>query len=84
MAIRNMNLNKLLKLCCLPEKGLISELRADLRLERDKLLGSKSGGGHFHHPWWSAAKLHAVGEADLIDQTELLIEISGQRKRLYP
>lgn len=85
MTIKVINLNKLLKLCSLPENLLISELRDDLRTERDKLRGKKKqGGGHFHYPWWDAAKDHAIGLCDLSEQTELLVEISSRRKRLYP
>lgn len=84
MTIKVINLNKLLKICGLAENRLITELRSDLRTERDKLLGQKSGGGHFQHPWWSAAKLHCIGLADLEEQTELLVSVSAQRKRLYP
>lgn len=84
MTIRVINLNKLLKLCMIPENELISELRSDLRSERDKQLGIKSGGNHFHYPWWSAAKLHVMGIADLNIQTALLVTASKQRRRLYP
>jgi hypothetical protein len=84
LTIKIINLNKMLKLFCSNEGALISELRSDLRSERDKLLGIKSGGGHFHYPWWNAAKLHAVGRLDLKDQTEALVEVSAQRARLYP
>ena len=51
MAISIINLNKLLRLCALPKNELITELRSDLRSERDKVLGKKSRGGHFQHPW---------------------------------
>lgn len=84
MTIKVINLNKLLKICSLAENRLITELRSDLRAERDKLLGHKSGGGHFQHPWWNAAKLHCMGVEDLEEQTSLLIAVSAQRKRLYP
>ncbi|SNS83507.1 hypothetical protein SAMN06295912_11864 [Sphingomonas laterariae] len=84
MTIKTINLNKLLRLCALQEKGLISELRSDLRSERDKKLGIKGGGGHFHYPWWNAAKDHAIGKTDLELQTALLITLSKQRRRLYP
>jgi hypothetical protein len=83
MSIKIINLNKLLQLCGLEEKQLISKLRDDLRIERDKLRGRKTGGGHFHHPWWEAAKDHAVGLDDLNEATERLTKVRG-RKRLYP
>lgn len=85
MTIKVINLSKLLRLCALPENRLIGELRDDLRKERDKLLGKKKrGGGHFHYPWWDAAKGHALGLCDLPEQTAVLVEASDQRKRLYP
>src|SRR4051812_8333800 len=85
MTIKVINLSKLLRLCSLPENKLISELRDDLRKERDKARGKKKkGGGHFHYPWWDAAKDHALGLSDLSEQTGLLIEASEQRRRLYP
>jgi hypothetical protein len=85
MSIKVINLNKLLRFCQLPENELTGELRTDLRNERDKLRAKKKrGGGHFHYPWWDAAKDHATGLCDLREQTRLLIEISDQRKRLYP
>jgi hypothetical protein len=85
MTIKVINLNKLLRLCALAENKLIGELRDDLRKERDKLRGKKKkGGGHFHYPWWDAAKDHALGLCDLTEQTKLLVEASDQRHRLYP
>jgi hypothetical protein len=84
MSIKSINLNKLLRLCALPDNKLIGELRDDLRKERDKLFKKKTGGGHFHYPWWDAAKDHAIGLCDLSEQTLLLVEASEQRKRLYP
>ncbi|WP_324748770.1 hypothetical protein SH591_08610 [Sphingomonas sp. LY54] len=83
MSIKVINLNKLLCLCELSENKLISALRNDLRTERNKMIGRKVGGGHFHYPWWDAAKDHAVGLEDLREATDRLSEVSG-RKRLYP
>jgi hypothetical protein len=85
MTIKVINLSKLLKLCSLVDSKLIGELRDDLRKERDKLLGKKKkGGGHFHYPWWDAAKGHALGLCDLTEQTKLLVEAGVGRDRLYP
>lgn len=85
MTIKVINLNKLLYLCALPDNVLTSELRDDLRTERNKRLGKKSGGGHFHHPWWGAAKKHAVGLLDLEEHTPALVAANAKyRKRLYP
>lgn len=85
MTIKVINLSKLLRLCALPENRLTGELRDDLRKERDKLLGKKKrGGGHFHYPWWDAAKDHTLGLCDLTQQTKLLVEAGVGRDRLYP
>lgn len=83
MTIKTINLNKLLKLCMLPENGLISELRDDLRTERNKLNGLKSGGGDFHGPFWSDCKAHVIGALPLKQQTQFRIEAHRPRKRLY-
>lgn len=84
MSIQIINLNKLLRLCALRENVLISELRSDLRGERNKQLGIETGGGHFHHPWWTVAKLHVVGEANLREHLPLFLETNRSRRRLYP
>ncbi|TZG26258.1 hypothetical protein [Sphingomonas montanisoli] len=84
MTIRVVNLNKILKICQLPENLLTRELRIDLRGERRKALGLPTGGGHFHYPWWNAAKQHSVGLVDLETFTPVLIGDLKSRKRLYP
>lgn len=84
MSIQIINLNKLLRLCALPENELISELRDDLRNERNKKLGKKSRGGHFHHPWWDVAKDHVVGRDDLPATLPSLVAGGKNRDRLYP
>lgn len=84
MTIKVIHLNKLLKLCALQEKGLISALRADLRLERSKADGEEAGGGDFHGPFWSDAKMHVMGAVYLTGQTVLRIDKHPGRKRLYP
>jgi hypothetical protein len=84
MSIQIINLNKLLLLCALPENKLITALKADLNAEREKLIGRKSGGGHFHYPWWEVAKGHVVGDADLGEMLPLLIAGGINRDRLYP
>lgn len=84
MSIQFINLNKLLKLCALPENRLISDLRDDLRAERNSNLGAQSNARHFHYPWWSAAKLHVIGRADLRKDSRVLVDANPARKRLYP
>ena len=84
MTIKVINLNKLLKLCALSENGLISAVRADLRAERDKAQGQDGGGGDFHGPFWSDAKMHVMGAVNLTGQTLLRIDRHAGRKRLYP
>ena len=84
MTVKMTNLNKLIRICASPDAAATTALREDLRNERDSLLGLSSGGGHFQHPWWNAAKKHAVGMCDLQDETDLLVQASDRRKRLYP
>jgi hypothetical protein len=84
VSIQIINLNKLLSLCALPENKLITALKSDLNAERKKLAGRKSGGGHFHHPWWDVAKDHVIGEADLEESLPFLIAGGINRDRLYP
>jgi hypothetical protein len=84
MAPKTINLNKLLKLFELQDQPLISALRAELRTERDKLLGYQAGGGDFHAPFWFDAKLYVQGLADLGDMAIMRIQASKQRLRLYP
>lgn len=84
MTINVINLNKLLKLCALSEKALISAVRAELRAERDKAEGEEAGGGDFHGPFWSDAKNHVIGALHLTGQTLLRIDRHKGRRRLYP
>lgn len=84
MTPKTIHLNKLLKLLQLQDRQLTSALRGELRSERDKIEGLKEGGGDFHGPFWSDAKLHVIGAVDLRKRTQLRIEASKQRRRLYP
>jgi hypothetical protein len=84
MTPKILNLSKLLKFCELRDRQLTSALRAELRAERDKVLGSKEGGGDFHGAFWKDAKWHIRRLVDLRLQTDLRVEALKQRKRLYP
>lgn len=85
MNTKSLNLNKLLKLFELNESQLTSALRSELRSERRKSLElDDEGGGDFHVPFWSDAKLHMMGLLDLVSQVDVRIGASKQRKRLYP
>jgi len=84
MTPKSLHLNKLLKLFELREQPLVSAVRAELRAERDKLLGYKDGGGDFHAPFWFDAKLHVQDLVDLPTSTTARIAASKQRQRLYP
>lgn len=79
-----MNLDRLLRLLASNPAETTKLLREDLRSERNKANGVKSGGGHFHAPFWSDAKAHVIGIFDLNQQTLLRIEALEQRRRLYP
>lgn len=84
MTPRTLNLNKLLRLFDLRDQQLTSALRSELRTERDKVLGLKEGGGDFHSAFWKDAKWHVRGLVNLRLETDVRIEASKQRKRLYP
>jgi len=83
MSIDNIHLNKLLKLLYLPEKGLQSELRTDIRQARSKAQGRDSGGGDFYQPLWHDIKLHVTREKDLLESIEERIAKNYRRKNLY-
>ena len=85
MTPKSMNLSKLLKLFELNEAQLTTALRSELRTERRKALDiDDDGGGDFHVPFWSDAKLHVMGLVELLKQVEVRVDASKQRKRLYP
>jgi hypothetical protein len=84
MTPKSINLNKLLKLFELQDQPLVSALRAELRAERDKMLGYQAGGGDFHAPFWFDSKLYVQGLADLGEMTTMRVQSSKQRQRLYP
>lgn len=85
MPIDNIALRKLLKLFFLPANKRKSELRKEIR---NQILKDEDpdggGGGDFHSPFWSDAKLHVFGRADLQQSTLARIEANKGRGRLYP
>jgi hypothetical protein len=84
MSIKHIQLDKLLKAFFLPENKRIALLRDDIRSEIAKEQGSDSGGGNFYTPFWSNAKEHIHGTADLRLKTAQRIEMNERRRRLYP
>ncbi|MBO6678899.1 hypothetical protein [Parvibaculum sp.] len=84
MSLEKIHLRKLLQIFYAPNNKRISILRADIRQEISKGTGLSGDGGDFHTAFWSGAKRHALGAADLRALTEVYIERSPQRKRLYP
>jgi hypothetical protein len=84
MTPRTIHLNKVLKFFALREQRLTSELRKELRAERDRIAKIKEGGGDFHGAFWRDAKWHVRELLDLRKQTEFRVERSKQRRRLYP
>lgn len=85
MSIHHAPLRKILQFSYLPENKLTTKLRTDIRDQLDKENGVKSeGGGDFYSPFWSDAKQHFLGNADLVSLTEERIRKNGRRRRLYP
>ncbi|MBX3505937.1 MAG: hypothetical protein KF895_10700 [Parvibaculum sp.] len=84
MSLEQIHLRKLLQIFYAPNNKRISILRADIRQEISKGAGLNGDGGDFHTAFWSGAKRHALGTADLRALTEVYIERSRQRRRLYP
>jgi hypothetical protein len=85
MALDRVHLNKLLKLFIMKEGLRKTAIRGDARDVMKKRDGEVSSiGGHFHLPFWKAAKGHAASRCDLRDEVKMLIEQNWRRKRLYP
>ena len=84
MTPKTVNLNKLLRLFQLSDQPLKSALRKEIYSEIRKLEGPSGGGGDFHGAFWSDAKMHVRGIANLSARTEDRIERSANRERLYP
>jgi hypothetical protein len=84
MSLELINLRKLLKLMYLDQRALTSELRMDIREERDRERGIPLGGGDFYGPFWRDAKDHVFGLSDLHDTTADRISGNDRRRNLYP
>jgi len=74
----------LLKAFFLPAKQQTALLRAEIRREIAKELGAEAGGGNFYTPFWSDAKNHIRGIADVRVETASRVSKNPRRKRLYP
>lgn len=84
MSVLSIHLWKLLQLMYADRSLLISKLRADIRDDLKREKGSGSDGGDFHNAFWSDAKKHVLGEADLRDSVNIRIDKHKGRARLYP
>lgn len=88
MAIDRIHLRKLLKILFLDAAGRQSEVRKDIREERDRARrrdqGEKDPGGDFYVPFWADAKLHVFGHADLRDMVAARIDADRKKADLYP
>jgi hypothetical protein len=80
MTIKTIHLHKLLRAFNLPEKKLITMLRADIRNGIRKASGYSSNGGDFHCAFWADAKSHVAGESDLNETTTTRIDANPTRK----
>jgi hypothetical protein len=84
MSLQKIHLRKLLQIFYASNAKRTSLLRDDIRSEISKTAGLDAGGGDFHVPFWSDAKNHASGQADLILLTKTRIAANEGRSRLYP
>ena len=85
MPLSPIHLRKLLQLFFLDRRGLVSELREDIRRVIAEERGIQStGGGDFHSPFWTDAKSHVAGRVDLREAVEERVASNWRRSRLYP
>lgn len=84
MALDRVHLRKLLQLFMLTEKTRASKIRQDALQTMKRRDEGPSPGGDFHLPFWSDAKAHAAGTADLRGSTLEQIRKNKGRARLYP
>ncbi len=85
MALDKIHLRKVMQYLAMEPKKRASAIRADARaVVRNERAPKRSRGGDFHSCFWADAKAFASGDLDLRTQTEDRIEVSWQRKRLYP
>ena len=85
MPVDNIALRKLLQLLYLPPNKRKSKLRGEIRSQISKEDDPQGGGGgDFHTPFWSDAKLHVARQIDLSKSTAARINDNRTRSRLYP
>ncbi|MEP9400963.1 hypothetical protein [Sphingomonas sp. VNH70] len=84
MALNRIQLRKLLKILFLDPNARRGEIRADIRDEISHETGTSSSGPDFYGPFWSDAKRHVFGVADLHALVEDRIEANDRRANLYP
>lgn len=84
MSLRRIHLRKLLTLFYLPANRRVSAIRDDIRRDIKKQLYGSSGGGDFYGPFWTDAKAHAGGGADLKLLAAGRADKNKRRTRLYP
>lgn len=85
MAVTSIHLRKLLMLLHAPLNLRISKLREDIRNDISRAAGEQdASGGDFYVPFWSDAKRHAIGTADLVNATKIRIASNSGRRNLYP
>ena len=85
MLLGRIHLRKLLMLFGADRATVIGELREDIRQTIAREQGRAStGGGDFHAPFWTDAKLHVAGECDLNTSVANRVGRNERRARLYP
>nr|WP_319388002.1 hypothetical protein [uncultured Cohaesibacter sp.] len=85
MSVLDIPLRKVLQLFYASPRLRQLKLKEDIRLDRRKEVGgTRSQGGDFHLPFWTAVKKHITGERDLTELIDELVRTNKNYKRLYP
>lgn len=84
MSIRVISLKNLMQLMLAEPKLQRRLIKYHIRQARPRVESASGEGGDFHVGFWSDAKKHAAGKANLREATEDRIKKNKGRRRLYP
>ncbi len=84
MALDRIHLRKLLAIMFLNANKQRAYILEDIRDEKARDEGRASSGGDFYAPFWSDARSHVFGSADLHQMVNERIAANYRRRNLYP